>query len=132
MPAAIDPQVMNVDELPGVWSPVQWDMAPEERGDEVEEQAAASLLYNVDIPEAILRLLLREVEVERAYHPPFGYNAEKQGDWEDDLITFAFKRLIQLEKVTREEDNLHVVYNFGSLGHWEMEINPDGMTLKRV
>ena len=47
MPAAIDPEVMNVDELPGVWSPVQWDMAPEERGDEVEEQAspACSIMW---------------------------------------------------------------------------------------
>jgi hypothetical protein len=132
MPAAIDPEVMNVDELPGVWSPVQWDMAPEERGDEVEEQAAASLLYNVDVPEAILRLLLHEAAVERAYQPPHGYDPEKQGDWEDDLITFAFKRPLHLVNVTRKEDYLDVIYDFGSLGRWEMEITPDGMALQRM
>ena len=58
MPGYIDAEFMHVDDLPGIWSPVQWDLTPEERVAEVEEQAHASLMAAVDVPEAILRMLL--------------------------------------------------------------------------
>lgn len=132
MPAAIDPEVMNVDELPGVWSPVQWDMSPEERVKEVEEQATASLLFAVDIPEAILRLLLQETGIERAYEPPKGYDPARQGDWEGDLITFQFKRLLQLVNVDRGQDHLSVEYNFNNLGRWSVDITPDSFKLQKI
>jgi hypothetical protein len=60
MPSVIDPETMNVDKLPGVWSPVQWDLSEKERIEELDNQATASLLFSVDTPEAILRLLLDE------------------------------------------------------------------------
>jgi hypothetical protein len=132
MPGAFDPEVMNIDELPGVWSPVQWDMSPEERVKEVEEQATASLLFAVDIPEAILRLLLQETGIERAYEPPKGYDAEQQGDWEDDIITFKFKRSLQLLHVNREQDHLRVEYEVENLGRWSVEITPDRFTLHKI
>jgi 8-oxo-dGTP pyrophosphatase MutT (NUDIX family) len=131
MPAAIDPEVMNVDELPGVWSPVQWDLSPEERVKEVEEQATASLLFAVDIPEAILRLLLQETGIERAYEPPKGYDPTQQGDWEDDLITFRFKRPLQLVHFDRESDHLSVEYDFNNLGRWAVDITPDRFTFTK-
>ena len=57
MPSYIDPETMNVDKLPSIWSPVQWDLSEEERIQELHMQALASLLWTVDIPEAMLRLL---------------------------------------------------------------------------
>ncbi len=65
MPIDIDPETINADELPGIWSPVQWELTEEERIMELENQARSNLLYAVDVPEAILRLLLNETEVER-------------------------------------------------------------------
>jgi hypothetical protein len=58
MPGVIDPETMNTDGLPGIWSPVQWKLTEEERIAELEAQTEASLLSAVDVPEAILRLLL--------------------------------------------------------------------------
>ena len=48
MPRRIDPQTINVDELPGIWSPVQWELFEDERLEELENQATASLLWTVD------------------------------------------------------------------------------------
>jgi len=56
MPIDIDPETMNVDKLPGIWSPVQWELTEEEHIQELDTQATASLLFAVDVPEAILRL----------------------------------------------------------------------------
>jgi hypothetical protein len=60
MPSIIDPETLYVDDLPAIWSPVQWELTGEERIAAVEEQATASLLWMMDAPEAILRLLLAE------------------------------------------------------------------------
>ena len=60
MPGVIDPETMYTDDLPGIWSPVQWELSEEERREEIEQQAKASLLWSVSAPEAILRLLLVE------------------------------------------------------------------------
>ena len=60
MTAVIIPETLHVDDLPGIWSPVQWLLSEDERAAELEQQATASLLYAVDAPEAILRLLLEE------------------------------------------------------------------------
>lgn len=132
MPIAIDPETMYVDELPGIWSPVQWELTEEERALELEEQARASLLWVVDVPEAILRLLLSETEIVRAYQPPAGYNSERQGDWDDSLVTFQFKRQIRLEKVEREHDYLYAEYKFGDLGYWAIEIEPENINIQRI
>ena len=56
MPIDIDPETMNADDLPGIWSPVQWDLTEEERIEELHHQAQASLMWAIDIPEAILRM----------------------------------------------------------------------------
>ena len=58
MPSIIDPETMHVDDLPGIWNPIQWEMTEHERILEVENQAEASLLSVIYAPEAILRLLL--------------------------------------------------------------------------
>jgi len=36
MPSIIDTQALNVNELPAVWSPVQWDLTEDERVQELE------------------------------------------------------------------------------------------------
>jgi hypothetical protein len=132
MPGVIDPETLYVDDLPGIWSPVQWELSEEERIHELEEQAKASLLAAVDAPEAILRLLLDETEIERAYEPPKGYDPEQQGEWDDSLITFQFKRQVRLERVDRNSELLSVEYNFGDLGYWILEIESERVTIERV
>ena len=80
MAGVINPETLYVDDLPGIWSPVQWELSDAERIKELDEQARASLLWAVDVPETILRLLLNETEIERAYEAPKGYDPEQQGE----------------------------------------------------
>ncbi|HLB64784.1 MAG TPA: hypothetical protein VJJ46_08065 [Anaerolineales bacterium] len=132
MAGVIVPETMPVDNLPGVWSPVQWELSEEERLREVEDQAVASLLWSVDVPEAILRLLLGETEITRLLDPPEGYDAERQGEWDASLATFAFKRPIRLDTVERESDLLKVVYKLEGAGYWLLEIGPERVVIERV
>jgi hypothetical protein len=132
MPGVIEPETLYVDDLPGIWSTVQWEQTKEEQVVELEEQARASLLWAVDVPEAVLRLLLSETDIERAYQPPSGYNHEQQGEWDDQLITFQFKREIRLVKIERERDYLYVEYKFGELGYWAIEIEPQKINIQRL
>lgn len=131
MPSVIDPETMHVDDLPGVWTPVQWDMDEAERSEEIENQATASLLYAVDAPEAVLRLLLDETYIERALEPPSGYDPDMQGDWDSDLVTFKFARPIRLIQVNRERDFLQIVYELQDLGRWVIEIEPERINIQR-
>jgi hypothetical protein len=132
MPGIIDPETLNVDDLPTIWLPVQWELTDEERTQELEEQATASLLWSAVAPEAILRLLLAETAIERAYEPPRGYDPEQQGEWDESLVTFQFKRPFRLERVQRERDLLSVEYDFGDRGRWMFEIEPEKVTIRRV
>ena len=132
MPTIIDPQTINVDDLPGIWSPVQWELTPDEKAEELENQATASLLWAIDTPEVILRLLLNETAIKRAYGPPKGFDPELQGEWDDEVLTFEFNRPIRLERVERERDYLYVEYNFGELGYWALEIEPDKVNISKL
>lgn len=132
MPIDIDPETINADELPGIWSPVQWELTEEERIMELENQARSNLLYAVDVPEAILRLLLNETEVERLYQAPDHYDPEQQGEWDENIVTFQFKRSIKLEQVEREENYLYAEYKLTDLGRWGVEIEPDGVSISRL
>jgi len=132
MPAIIDPQTMYVDDLPGIWSPVQWEQTPAEAREELEAQATASLLWTIDVPEAVLRLLLGETDIERAYQPPEGYDPEQQGEWDGGLLTYQFKRRVQLHNMTREPGYLYVEYKVEDLGYWAVEITPERVCLERV
>jgi hypothetical protein len=132
MPSIIDPQTLYVDDLPAIWSPVQWDLSEEERVQAVEEQATASLLWNMDAPEAILRLLLDETTIQRLFQSPSGFDTEQQGDWDEKLITFGPKRAIKLESVERTPTCLEVVYDFGELGHWEFIIEAEKVRIERI
>ncbi len=132
MPIDIDPETIHVDELPGIWSPVQWELDEKERANELENQATASLLWSVDTPEAILRLLLAETAITRAYGPPESYNEEAQGEWDDDLLTFKFKRPIRLVHEEREQNYLYVEYDFYELGRWAIEIETNVVNISRL
>ena len=132
MPGVIDPETINADGLAGIWSPVQWKLTEDERISEVETQATASLLWSIDIPEAILRLLLRETEIERLYEAPEDYDPEEQGEWDAKLVTFGFQKPIELIKVEREHDYLYLEYKFGDFGYWYIEIEPEKVTIKRI
>jgi hypothetical protein len=132
MPQNIDPETMNVDDLPGIWSPVQWELDEEEVIEEVEMQATASLLWAIDAPEAILRLLLNEQEIERAYEPPKRYDPQTQGEWDRDLLTFQFKRSIRPLKVERQKDYLYIEYEVEDFGTWAVEIEPERVSIHRI
>ena len=132
MPSIIDHETMHVDDLPAVWSPVQWELTEEERVAELESQAQASLLWMMDAPEAILRLLLNETDMERLYEAPEGYDSEEQAEWDPEIITFGPKRTFKLDSVTREDDALYLVYKASDLGYWEFEISEEKVTIKRI
>jgi hypothetical protein len=132
MPSVIDPETLYVDDLPAIWSPVQWELTEEERIQAVEDQATASLLWTMDAPEAILRLLLDETGIQRLYAQPKGYNPEEQGDWDKDLITFGPGRPIKLESVERTPTCLELVYDFGDRGHWEFVIESERVSIERI
>jgi hypothetical protein len=132
MPGVIDPDTMNAEALPGIWSPVQWELSEEERISELETQTTASLLWSVDVPEAILRLLLQETEVDRIFEPPEDYDPETQGEWDSEIVTFGFRKSIQLVKVEREHNFLYLEYKFGDFGYWCFEIEPEKVTITRI
>jgi len=132
MPGVVDPETMYIDDLPGIWSPVQWELSEEEKREEIEQQAQASLLWSVSAPEAILRLLLDECEIERALDPPDSYDPELQGEWDESLVTFKFRRSIRLDAVERERESLCVIYDFGDVGYREFEITPEKVILSRI
>lgn len=132
MPNVIDPDAIPVSELPGIWSPVQWDLSEEEKQEELETQATASLLWAVDVPEAILRLLLNEHDIEPAFSPPSGYDPEQQGEWDENLLTYQFKRPIKLVKVEQLRDYLYLEYNLADLGYWSIEIRPEEVKISRI
>jgi hypothetical protein len=132
MPGVIDAETMQVDRLPGVWSPVQWDLTEEERAREIEEQAKASLLWAADVPEAVLRLLLSETGIERVFGPPEGYDPEQQGEWDSGMVTFGFSRRIHLQGLERKADLLEVEYQMEGAGWWRLEIGPERVVIERV
>jgi len=132
MPGVIDTETIVADDLPGIWSPVQWELSDEERVQEVENQSTASLLWSVDVPEAILRMLLQETEIVRLFEPPEDYDEQDQGEWDEELITFGFRKPIKLVKVEREHDYLYLEYKFGDFGYWYIEIEPEKVTISRI
>jgi hypothetical protein len=132
MPSVIDPETLYVDDLPAIWSPIQWELTEEERVQAVEEQATASLLWTMDAPEAILRLLLGEAGIQQLHAPPKDYNPEEQGEWNEEIITFGPKRAIKLESVERTPTRLELVYDFGELGHWEFVIESEWVSIQRI
>ena len=132
MPSIIDPQTIHVDKLPPIWSPVQWELTEEERVEAVNEQAIASLLWTMDAPEAILRLLLNETEIQRLHEAPENYDSEEQGEWEKEILTFGPYRSMKLIEVEREPEYLRLVYNCGDLGYWEFVIEPESVSIERI
>jgi hypothetical protein len=132
MPSVMNPETLYIDDLPAIWSPVQWELDEEERIKAVEEQATASLLWTMDAPEAILRLLLEETGIQRLYDAPKDYNPEEQGEWDKELITFGPDHPIKLESVERMPNHLEAVYDFGSLGRWQFIIESERMSLERI
>ena len=132
MPSIIDPETMHVDDLPAIWSPIQWELSEEERVQEIETQATASLLWGMDAPEAILRLLLSEEGIQRLYESPEGYDEEVQGEWSEEYLTFGSKRAIKLDSVARENEALHLVFKVGDMGYWQFEITPERVVIERI
>jgi hypothetical protein len=107
-------------------------LTEEERIQAVEEQATASLLWSMDAPEAILRLLLDETGIQRLTESPDGFDPAEQGDWNEQIITFGPKRSIKLESIDRTPRRLELVYNFADLGIWEFIIESEKVSITRI
>jgi len=132
MSGFIDPETVYVDDLPTIWSPVQEELTEGERLQEINLQATASLLWAADAPEAVLRLLLNETEIEQVFEPPSGYDPRQQGEWNASFLTFAFKHPIRLKSIKRQPDRLEVVYSLEAAGDWWIEITPESVSIERV
>jgi hypothetical protein len=132
MPGVIDPETMNTEGLPGIWSPVQWELTEEERVEELDTQSTASLIWTVDVPEAILRLLLQETAIHRLLEPPEGFNPTVQGDWDPEIATFGFEYPIELVKIEREPTYLYLEYKVGVSAYWSIEVEPEKVTIARI
>ncbi|MFM8320763.1 MAG: hypothetical protein ACKOC5_07585 [Chloroflexota bacterium] len=132
MPSVIDPETINADELPGIWSPVQWPLNEDERIVELHNQAVASLMMTIDAPEAILRLLLNEHEIDRTFDPPEGFDPEQQGEWDPEIITYEFRRRMRLEKIERTPQRLYLEYKVEDLGFWAIDIEAEHVEIYRL
>ncbi len=132
MPGVIDPETINSEGLPGVWSPVQWELSDEERLQELDAQSTASLLWSVDSPEAILRILLDETEIEQLLEPPAHYDPEIQGEWDPETATYGFQRRFDLIKAERDTNYLYLEYKIEDLGYWSIEIEPEKVSIARM
>jgi hypothetical protein len=111
---------------------VQWELTEDERIHELETQATASLRWSVDVPEAILRLLLQETAIDRTFDPPEDYDPAVQGEWDAEIVTFSFNQPVKLIKVERDRNHLYLEYKIGDLGYWSIEIEPEKVTIERV
>ena len=132
MPALIDPERLHVDDLPTIWSPVQAPLEASERARELEAQATASLLWSSNAPEAILRILLGETEIARAFDPPDGFDPAVQGEWDTSLVTFQFARPIRLTFEERGPDHLALEYKLDGAGYWRLELTPESVSIRKV
>jgi hypothetical protein len=132
MPGLIDPETLHADDLPTIWSPVQSPIEAAERARELEEQATASLLWSSDAPEAILRLLLGETDIARAFDPPERYDPAMQGEWDASLVTFRFARPIRLIQEERSPDHLALEYKLEGAGFWRLEFTPESVSIRKV
>ncbi len=132
MPGIIDPVTIHIDNLPTIWSPVQGDLTEDERIEELEEQATASLLWAANAPEAMLRLLARETDIARALLPPEGYDPEVQGEWDPSVVTFTFARPIRLETDRMETDERILEYKLEGAGYWRVRIGSERVILERI
>jgi hypothetical protein len=132
MPGIIDYETIHVDTLPTIWSPVQRPLSPEEHAKELEDQATASVLWASPVPEQILRILLNETAIDRVEEPPSGYDPGLQGEWKENLVTFAFKRGMRLTREERLPDKLILEYKVEDAGYWMFEITQDTVTIGRI
>lgn len=132
LPKIIDPQTIPVADLPGVWTPGPKMMTPEDRVNAVEAQAQTALLWTIDHPETLLRLLLGETAITRTHEPPRGYDAELQGEWDHDAVAYKFKREMHVTSIEREPDYLYVEYEVKEIGRWSIEISPEEVNISRI
>jgi hypothetical protein len=132
MPGLIDPQTIEVNGLPVIWSPVQSPLTEEEKIRELDQQATASLLWAATIPEQVLRLLLSETDIEPISDPPAGYDPDVQGEWDSSQLTFAFSRVIRLLREDRRPDRLTVEYKVDGAGTWIVEIGLEEVSVARI
>jgi hypothetical protein len=154
MPGTIDFETMDVDELTPVWWPSDADLTPDQYDSVVQQEARAHLLTMLGVPEAILRLLVRETEVSRVARDVAGQDDGKWSDFEGEAAadadadadaaadaeseagfppdSFEFSRPIVAETVEMTRDGLLVIYRLEGSGTWRMFLESERVTIERV
>ena len=139
MPGAIDFETMDVDDLTPVWWPSDAELTPEQYDSVVQQEARAHLLAMLGVPEAVLRLLVRETEVSRVARDVVGqgdFEVEAEGDAETDAEfppdSFEFSRPIVAETVEMTRNGLLVIYRLEGSGTWRMFLESERVTIERV
>jgi secreted PhoX family phosphatase len=131
MPSYLDPLTFPVLDVPAIWCPEKERVLGNSLAVSIEAQAKASLLASADTVESILRLLFDEAEIDRVFEPPQGYNPEVQGDWDDQQVTFVFRR--RVEKISEERDNesLRMEYRMEGCGQYRVEITSESFSIEK-
>jgi hypothetical protein len=125
MPGDIDPETINTDSLPCVWSPIQRELTKEEHAYKLDTHSTASIPWSVDVPKVILRLFLLESEIQRLLEPPKDYDPTSHDDCDQKLVTMGFKYPLQLVEIEREQEYLYLEYKIGNSGYWPFEFEPE-------
>jgi hypothetical protein len=132
MSGYLDPLTFPVLDVPAIWCPEKEKLMGNPLAASIEEQAQASLLASADPVEAILRMLFGETEVERIFEPPQGYNPELQGDWDDEQVTFVFRRKVEKTSAERGEELLRMEYRVEGCGAYSVEIMPESFSIEKI
>ena len=88
-------------------------------------------MASAHIAEAVLRMLYGETEIERVFNPPQGYNPEVQGDWDDQLVTFAFQRRVEKISEERDDESMRLEYRMEGCGQYSIEITAEGFSIEK-
>lgn len=131
MSGYLDPLTFPVLNVPAIWCPQKEKEMGNHLAESIEEQAQASLLASADIVEAVLRILDGETGIERVFNPPQGYNPEVQGDWDDQLVTFAFRRRVEKIREERDDELLRMEYRMEGCGQYSIEITAEGFSIEK-
>ena len=148
MPSAIDWETMEPDGLSPVWFPPQDEADSDETHERLlQDAAAAHLLTMTSIPEAILRLLVRETGVARLPEPGAASDGEEawaaeggdepsDGDDADkDALppdSFEFTRQFHLDEAHRDHESLALLCRLDGAGSWRVVIETGRVLIEQL
>jgi hypothetical protein len=131
MTSVIDPLTFPVIDVPAIWCPPETKTRTAHPVLELERQAQANLILSADIIESVIRLIFGEAEIEKVMEPPEGYDPDVQGDWDESVATYAFKRPILKIEEERDEQHLLLVYSMKELGTYRVALTETSFSITK-